>query len=160
MQTRDVQLVAVNIRSAYNVGVLFRSADALGVSKIWLAGYTPTPEHDSVQKTALGAEATVPWERVIDPIECLDRLRSDGIRIYGLELSESATDLADLVPSYPCAIVLGNEVEGLSAMQMEHCDKIVQIRQVGKKESLNVAVAGSIAMWVLAKDEHRGVVKL
>jgi 23S rRNA (guanosine2251-2'-O)-methyltransferase len=143
----QVHLVAVNIRSAYNIGVLFRTADAFGITKIWVTGYSPTPEHKSVKKTALGAGETVPWERVIDPIECLDRLRASGVHVYGLELANGAKDLATIKPQYPCAIVVGNEVEGLSKMQMEHCDEIVMLPQVGTKESLNVAVAGSIAMW-------------
>jgi tRNA G18 (ribose-2'-O)-methylase SpoU len=89
----------------------------------------------------------------VDPIECLDRLRASGIRVYGLELAEDASDLALIAPDGPCAIVVGNEVDGLSKMQMDHCDEIVMITQVGTKESLNVAVAGSIAMWQLTKGE-------
>lgn len=148
---KQVHLVAVNIRSAFNVGVLFRSADSFGVEKIWVTGYTPTPDHESVKKTALGAEETVAWERVVDPIECLDRLRASGVHVYALEIAEGAKDLADLDPKYPCAIVVGNEVEGLSRMQMEHCDEIVMLPQRGQKESLNVGVAGSIAMWHLKR---------
>jgi tRNA G18 (ribose-2'-O)-methylase SpoU len=145
--SKEVHLVAVNIRSAFNVGVLFRSADSFGVSKIWIAGYTPTPDHTSVKKTALGAELTVPWECVVDPIECLDRLRASGVHVYALEIADDAKDLASINPQYPCAIVVGNEVEGLSKMQMEHCDEVIMLPQVGQKESLNVGVAGSIAMW-------------
>jgi tRNA G18 (ribose-2'-O)-methylase SpoU len=148
-----VHLVAINVRSVLNVGSLFRTADAFGIEKIWITGYTPTPNHPRMKKTSLGAEATVPWERVVDPIECLDRLRASGIRVYGLELAEDASDLALIAPDGPCAIVVGNEVDGLSKMQMDHCDEIVMITQVGTKESLNVAVAGSIAMWQLTKGE-------
>jgi 23S rRNA (guanosine2251-2'-O)-methyltransferase len=146
---KEVHLVAVNIRSAFNVGVLFRTADSFGISKIWIAGYTPTSDHESVKKTALGAELTVPWERVVDPIECLDQLRASGVHVYALEIADHAHDLARIEPQYPCAIVVGNEVEGLSKMQMEHCDEVVMLPQVGQKESLNVGVAGSIAMWQL-----------
>lgn len=144
-----VDLVAVNIRSALNVGSLFRSADAFGINKIWLAGYSATPEHEQVKKTALGAEQNVEWERVVDPIKCLERLKGEGKRLIGLERTEGAVDLALYESEYPCAIVVGNEVEGLTKMQMERCDDIVAIVQRGKKESLNVAVAAGIGMWKL-----------
>lgn len=147
----QVHLVAINIRSAFNVGVLFRTADSFGITKIWITGYTPTPDHESVKKTALGAGESVPWEQVIDPIECLDRLRAEGIHVYALEIADTAKNLSEIEPKYPCAIVVGNEVEGLSKMQMEHCDEIIMLPQVGKKESLNVGVAGSIAMWRFMK---------
>lgn len=144
-----LDLVAINLRSAQNVGALFRTADALGVRKIWLAGYTPTPEHTMVKKTALGAETSVEWEHVTDPIECLLRLRRDGLRVVALETANGATDIADYTPSFPLALVLGNEVEGLTTMQLTRCDEVVSIRQHGRKESLNVAVAAGIAAWSL-----------
>lgn len=151
IKSPEVHLVAVNIRSAFNVGVLFRTADSFGITKIWVAGYTPTPDHESVKKTALGAEETVSWEQVIDPISCLDMLRASGVHVYALEIADDAKQLADLDPIYPCAIVVGNEVEGLSKMQMEHCHEVVMLPQRGQKESLNVGVAGSIAMWWLKR---------
>jgi 23S rRNA (guanosine2251-2'-O)-methyltransferase len=141
-----VDLVAVNIRSALNVGSLFRSADAFGINKVWLAGYSAAPDHVMVRKTALGAEKTVEWEKVADPIECLERLKAEGVRLIGLERTDGARDLASYAASFPCAIVVGNEVEGLSKMQMDCCDDIVEIVQTGTKESLNVAVAAGIAM--------------
>ena len=149
MKRHALDLVAVNLRSAQNVGALFRTADSLGANKIWLAGYTPTPEHPLVKKTALGAETTVPWEHVTDPIECLERLRRDGIRLVALETTGGATDLAEYAPVFPLALVLGNEVEGLTAMQLARCDETVSIRQHGKKESLNVTIAAAIAAWAV-----------
>ncbi len=152
MQPKELQIVAVNIRSAQNVGSLFRTADSLGVSKVWLAGYTPTPEHPLVKKTALGAEMTVPWESVPDPIECLERLERDRVRIVGLELADRAEDLADYEPTFPLALVLGNEVDGLTTMQLARCKDVISIRQQGIKESLNVGVAAGIAVWKLLND--------
>lgn len=146
---RQLDFVAVNIRSAQNVGSLFRTADSLGVRKIWLTGYTPTPKHPLVAKTALGAERTVAWEHATDPIACLERLRRESVRIVGLELDDRATDLAAYPPSFPCAVVLGNEVDGLTAMQLARCDDVISIPQHGAKESLNVSVAAGIAAWRL-----------
>lgn len=146
---RSLQLVAVNIRSAQNIGSLFRTADSLGVSKIWITGYSPTPEHVMVNKTALGAEEAVDWEQVTDPIECLERLKREGVRIVGLELTHGAVDLADYEPTFPMALVLGNEVEGLTTMQLARCDDVIAIAQRGIKESMNVGVAAGIAAWAL-----------
>jgi 23S rRNA (guanosine2251-2'-O)-methyltransferase len=149
MKKRELDIVAVNIRSAQNVGALFRTADSLGVHKLWLAGYTPTPEHKMVAKTALGAEASVPWESVTDPIECLERLKRDGVRIVGLEIADGAKALTSYQPQFPTALVLGNEVEGLTTMQLARCDDVVSIKQLGQKESLNVTIAAGIAAWAL-----------
>lgn len=146
---KELHLVAANIRSAYNVGALLRTADSLGVTKVWMAGYTPPGDHLSVTKTALGAEKTVAWEHVPDVIGCLERLRAQGVRIVGLELTEGAADLRTHRPTFPMALVLGNEVEGLSALQLKACDETVMIPQKGSKESLNVMVAAGIAAWVL-----------
>lgn len=146
---RRLDLVALNIRSAQNVGSLFRTADSLGVSKIWLTGYTPTPEHPLVKKTALGAEQSVEWEHVTDPIECLERLTHNGVHVVGLELTDGAVDLAGYEPSFPMALVLGNEVDGLTTMQLARCDKVISIHQRGIKESLNVGVAAGIAAWAI-----------
>lgn len=148
-ETPPLHYVAVNIRSAQNVGSLFRTADSLGVAKIWLAGYSPTPEHPMVKKTALGAETSVAWEHVTDPIECLERLRRHGVRLVALETTGGATDLAEYAPVFPMALVLGNEVEGLTTMQLARCDETVGIRQHGEKESLNVTIAAAIAAWAV-----------
>ena len=105
-----------------------------------------------VKKTALGAEGTVSWAHVMDPIECLEQLRRKGACIVGLELTDVSTDLADYHPRFPLALVLGNEVEGLTAMQLARCDDVISIRQQGKKESMNVGVAAGIAAWKLLND--------
>lgn len=143
-----VHLVAVNVRSALNVGSFFRTADSFGIEKVWLAGYTPTPDHLSVKKTALGAEASVPWESVPDAVGCLERLRSNGIKLIALECGVPGTvPLQDVKIDGPCAIVVGNEVDGLSKLQLEQCDIIAEIPQRGKKESLNVSVAAGVGLW-------------
>lgn len=108
-----------------------------------------------VAKTALGAEKTVAWEHVTDPIACLEQLRQAGYRIVGLELDERAVDLSAYQPTFPSALVLGNEVEGLTAMQLERCDDVVAIHQHGKKESLNVGVAAGIASWAILNHADR-----
>jgi 23S rRNA (guanosine2251-2'-O)-methyltransferase len=149
-----VHLVLVNVRSALNVGSMMRTADALGIEKVWLAGYTPSADHLSVKKTALGAEKTVPWEHIVDPIACLDRLKEEGFRRYALECGvDGAEPLGKTKVANPCAIVVGNEVEGLSKMQIARCDGILEIPMAGMKESLNVAVAAGIALWEVVSRE-------
>lgn len=143
----QIDVVAVNIRSALNVGALFRSADAFAINKIWLAGYSATPDHPEVKKTALGAEQTVSWESIADPIACIEQLKAEGVRVIGLERNQGAVALHEYKPQFPVAIVIGNEVEGLSDMVLKRCDDIVEITQYGSKESLNVMVAAGIAMW-------------
>ncbi len=149
-----VHLVLINVRSALNVGSMLRTADAFNIKKVWLTGYTPTPEHPTVKKTALGAELTVPWEHVVDPIACLDRLKKDGVHLYALECGVTgaiAINEAEIV--HPSAIIVGNEVEGLSKMQLSRCDGILEIPMLGAKESLNVAVAAGIALWEVVSHE-------
>jgi 23S rRNA (guanosine2251-2'-O)-methyltransferase len=149
-----VYVVAVNIRSAYNIGALFRTADALGVAKILLAGYCPTPAHPEVKKTALGAETTVAWEHYTDAMACLERLRHEGMRLVALEIGAGGTELSAYHPSFPTALVIGNEVGGLTSLQLDMCDDRVYIQQQGMKESLNVTIAAAIAMYVLRPPDH------
>ena len=137
-----------NIRSSYNVGSIFRSSDALGISKVYLGGYTPNPEKDrAVCKTALGAEQYVPWETVWHTHKLITRLAQQGVTIVALEQSRKSVDLKDYMPTFPMALLIGNEVKGLSSAMLAHADRIVEIPMSGKKESLNVSVAFGIAAY-------------
>ncbi|MDD5438529.1 MAG: TrmH family RNA methyltransferase [Patescibacteria group bacterium] len=143
----ELHIIAHNIRSTENVGAIFRTCDSLGISKLWLTGYTPTPEHPKVKKTALGAEASVAFEKTINVEELIAKLKEQGFRIVGLELDERARAL-DLYEAGPkVVLLLGNEVEGISPYLLEQCDDLVFIKQKGVKESLNVSVAAGIAMY-------------
>ncbi|MFA6407016.1 MAG: TrmH family RNA methyltransferase, partial [Patescibacteria group bacterium] len=138
----ELHLIAHNIRSTENVGSLFRICDSLGVSKLWLTGYTPGPEHVKVKKTALGAEKSVVFEQIINVEELLSKLKASGFSVVGLELDDRAKALDRYKPSKDkIALLLGNEVEGISPYLREQCDELVFIQQKGVKESLNVAVA-------------------
>lgn len=151
----SLHVVVHNVRSAYNVGSIFRSADSLGAEKVWIAGYSPTPDLPKVHKTALGAEGYVPWERVPEVEDAISRLRADGFRIVGLELDDRAADLFDYAVPERLALVVGNEVEGVPPSVRALCDDLVKIPQRGKKESLNVAVASAIAMYALERRLRR-----
>lgn len=149
-KTPQVQLIAHNIRSAENVGALFRTCDSIGVIKLWLTGYTPTPRHRKVAKTALGAETSVAWEFVADIIDVFTRLRNAEVRIVALEIANGAKNLVDYAPPSKIALLIGNEVEGLTPSLLALCDDIIAITQHGVKESLNVSVAAGIAThWLM-----------
>lgn len=147
--TRTLHLIANDIRSRENVGAMFRTCEFLGVKKLWLTGYTPAPPDPKLLKVSLGAEKTVAWEQVADVRVAMDRLKEEGFRLIGLELDESAKDLAEYRKPTRAALLLGNEVSGIPPTLMKACDDLVAIARKGKKESLNVAVAAGIACWSL-----------
>lgn len=149
--TSKEKLVVVchNIRSAFNIGSIFRTADAVGVNKIILGGYCPPATHPKVLKTALGAEKSVISESVKQTWRALDRLKKDGFKIAALELNPVAKNIFKYQPEFPMALVLGNEVRGLSEEIIERCDDIIEIPMRGAKESLNVSVAFGIAVYQL-----------
>lgn len=157
-------LILHNIRSVYNVGSIFRTADAAGVEKIILSGYSPTPldrfgrARPDLGKVALGAEKSVAWEYVKNPYNKVTKLRETGYEIIAIEqdarsqnLFEYAEWLAKLKKRKPLALMLGNEVRGISKPMLAKCDVILEIPMRGKKESLNVAVTAGIALFALVQ---------
>ena len=138
-------VVADNVRSAFNMGGIFRTADFFGAERIVLCGYSPTPENPQVAKTALGADASTPWERVADVRDAVDRLRAEGRRIYALETADGATDIARLAPVFPCAVLLGNERFGLDPDVVAMADEVLELRSHALKNSLNVVSAFAVA---------------
>lgn len=147
----ELILVLHNIRSALNVGVIFRTADAVGVEQIYLGGYTPTPEHEKVAKTALGAERTIPWEHISKTWRLLEQLKKEKYQIVALEQSKNSIDYRKFKPKFPLVLVVGNEVTGLSSQLLKYCDAVAEIPMRGNKESLNVAVATGIALYKLVE---------
>lgn len=150
-------LVLHNIRSVHNVGSIFRTADAAGVSQIILSGYTPTPldrfnnPRKDFAKVSLGAEKIVLWTQVKSLPITIKHLKDEGSVIVALEQDTRSTPLFDYTPPKKLALVLGNEVRGLSAQALKLCDAVVEIPMRGTKESLNVSVAAGIAMFALTR---------
>lgn len=148
-------LILHNIRSEENVGSMFRTADAFGVEKIFLTGYTPAPIDrfkrpvSKIAKTALGAEKSVPWEKGEIP-ELVQGLKKDGVRVVALEQDGRAVPLSDYKPPEKWALVVGNEVTGLDPETLALTDDVIEIPMLGAKESLNVAVAAGIALYAFA----------
>ncbi len=152
-------VVAHNIRSLFNVGSLFRTADAFSVSKIYLTGYTPTPElfkHKvKISKTALGAEEFVPWEHKISPVRLVKelKLKHPKIQVVALEnnIKGKTIKLNKFKPKFPLVLILGEEVGGVEKALLKLCDRVVEIPMFGQKESLNVSVAFGVAAYEISK---------
>lgn len=145
-----------NVRSAYNVGSVFRTADGAGIAKLYLSGYTPAP-HDrfgrpdkEIAKTALGAERFLPWEHAKSPMPLIRALKRAGWRIVGVEQDVRAGDYRDFRMSHPTLFIFGNEVRGLSPQLRAACDLLIEIPMQGKKESLNVSVAAGVVLFACA----------
>ncbi len=144
----DFYVILHNIRSCYNVGSVFRTSDAFRIDKIILGGYTPDPEKNkSIKKTALGADDFVTWEKVWQTHKIIKDLKGRGFKIVALEQAEKSKKLSNFKPKFPLALILGNEVKGLSEKILEKVDEVIEIPMGGEKESLNVSVAFGIAAW-------------
>ncbi len=140
-----------NVRSMYNVGAFFRTADGAGVERMFLSGITARPPHRAITKTALGAEERVAWTSIVDPRLQLAELRTSGFEIAAIETSDRATDVFDWQPQFPVCVLFGHEVEGLSTELLNACDTHIRIPMLGLKHSLNVASAGAIVMYELLR---------
>lgn len=157
----EIIVIAHNIRSTHNVGAIFRTSEGFGVTNIILSGYTPYPliprdtrlPHisrkltDQIHKTALGAETIVPFEYQETPD--LATLRQSGYTVVGLEQDDRSVMLADYQPPQKIALLLGEEVEGITDTMRDACDDLIEIPMLGKKESFNVSVATGIALYAL-----------
>jgi len=152
---REIVVLLHNIRSGHNVGSMFRTADAVGVSRIYCSGYTPLPvdqfnrPRKEIVKTALGAEETVPWTAVKNISMHIARLKKQGYTIVGLEQDKRAIDYRAVPQKGKMVLLVGNEVRGISPQLRNKCDILMEIPMCGKKESLNVSVATGIALYVL-----------
>lgn len=144
-------VICHNIRSTYNIGSIFRTADGSGVDKIFLCGYTPVPPRSDISKVALGAENFVPWEKCFQTWRIIDKLKKQGFQIAALEQNSRSVFYDEFKPCFPFALVLGSEVKGLPDSILKRCEKIIEISMRGKKESLNVSVAFGIAAFQIAK---------
>ncbi|MEK7615012.1 MAG: TrmH family RNA methyltransferase [Patescibacteria group bacterium] len=147
-------LIAHDIRSLHNVGAIFRSADAFGVEKIYLTGYTGHPPQKEIAKTALGSEHRVPWEENADLPDLLKKLQSKDFLIVALENNVDAIPIDTLKTTKPIVLLLGNETEGIAPEILSLCDEKVEIPMPGTKRSLNVSVATGIALFALASQKQ------
>ena len=151
IQPLPVAVLLENVRSLYNVGAFFRTADGVALRKLWLAGITGFPPQNMISKTALGAEDTVPWEHMWKTEEAIAGLREEGYEIAAIETNAHAVDLFDWQPRFPVCVLFGHETDGLTKGASALADTYVRIPMLGRKHSLNVASAGSIVMYELLR---------
>lgn len=165
MKSSKVAIIVHNVRSSHNVGSILRSADGLGATHVYLAGYTPYPSLDNdsrlphfrakidhqIQKTALGAQVTVAWSHELDTLKCIAKLKTEGYIVASLEQTPKAVDLSSFRPNGDIAIVVGNEVEGLGPDILKATTPHLHIPMRGSKESLNVSVAAALGLYHLLR---------
>ena len=146
-------LILEDIRSAYNVGAIFRTADATGVAKVFLIGYTPAPTdrfgrvQAEIEKTSLGASATMPWEQVATTKEIIERLQVDGVTVVAVEQDKRSVSIKGWKEPDLVAYIVGNEVEGVQPDSLDLVDVIVELPMLGQKESLNVSVTAGVVLY-------------
>ena len=146
-------VVLDNVRSLHNVGSVFRTSDAFRVECIMLCGITATPPSAEIHKTALGAEDVVDWKYYESTMDAVAELRSQGYKIYSIELCQGSIALQDFVtaPGERYAVVLGNEVKGVQQAVVDASEGAIEIPQFGTKHSLNVSVTAGMVIWEFAK---------
>ncbi len=145
--------VLENIRSAYNVGSVFRTADAFLLEAIYLTGYTCIPPHKEIKKTALGAEESIDWRHFTSATEAITALKEMGYKVYAVEQAVNSISLEKVAISNieKVAFIFGNEVTGVEQSTIEQCDGCVEIPQLGMKHSLNIATAAGVVLWEIIR---------
>jgi len=146
-------IVLENIRSAYNVGSVFRTADAFLVEAIYIIGYSAKPPHKEIKKTALGAEETVEWKYFKTTAEAIDELKSKNYKVFAVEQAMNSIPLqqVEFKNGEKSAVVFGNEVTGVEQSTIHLCDGCIEIPQLGMKHSLNIATAAGVVLWELVR---------
>ncbi len=154
---RPLYVVLDNIRSAYNVGSIFRTCDAAAAQMIYCCGITAHPPHHKLKKTSLGADFFVPWRHTDSALDAVRELQQQGVDVLALEVTERSENLFDVPVTAPAALVLGNEVEGVDPRVLDAADRVVAIPMAGFKNSLNVAVAAGIAVFEIVRRFRGGI---
>ena len=154
-RSKKTPVIAVleNIRSAYNVGSVFRTADAFLLESIYLIGYTAQPPHKEIKKTALGAEDTVEWHYFADTQSAIENLKKNGYKVYAVEQVTNSISLENLTidNDEKIAVIFGNEVSGVEQDNILRCDGCIEIPQLGMKHSLNIATAAGVVLWEIIR---------
>lgn len=149
-------IILDSIRSLNNVGSVFRTCDCLGIGKIYLCGITGKPPHRDIHKTSLGAENSIEWHYFESIALLLEQLKMEGFQLCALEQTDKSIDIREFDPiNKPIALIIGNEIEGVSNDAIALCDTVLEIPQFGTKHSFNVAVSAGIALWEIKKKMER-----
>ena len=147
-----ITIVLDNVRSALNVGSVFRTSDAFLIENIILCGITATPPNKEIRKAALGSTDSVNWKYIKNTTDAVKQLIKEGYYVVGIEQADKSTKLNEFeLPKKPIAIILGNEVNGVDQQAIDLCNEVIEIPQFGTKHSLNIAVTSGIVIWDLWK---------
>ena len=157
IQTLPVSILLDNVRSMYNVGSFFRTADGVALERLYLAGITGRPPKKEISKTALGADETVAWTPVDDAAALVQRLHGEGYEMAVIETSNHAVDLFDWEPRFPVCLIFGHEVDGVQPALLAACDTHVRLPMLGRKHSLNVATAGGVVLYELLRKYRKNL---
>jgi len=149
--------VLENVRSAYNVGSVFRTADAFLIEAIYITGYTAKPPHKEIKKTALGAEETVEWKHFPSAKEAVETLKQGGYKVFAIEQVENSISLEKFDAAGKIAVIFGNEVSGVEQSTIALCDGTIEIPQLGMKHSLNIATAAGVVLWEIVRTRIYGI---
>jgi tRNA G18 (ribose-2'-O)-methylase SpoU len=152
VKRNPIYVLCDNIRSIYNVGSIFRTSDAALIEKLYLTGYTPYPPRAEIEKVALGATGSVPWQYIKDPLAAIDELKNKSIKIASLEITDAGRIYYKISKTdFPVCLILGNELTGVSNELIKRSDFSLEIPQYGCKHSMNVAVAYGIAVFEMVR---------
>jgi tRNA G18 (ribose-2'-O)-methylase SpoU len=152
IERNPIYVIIDNVRSLYNVGSIFRTSDGALIKKLYLCGYTPYPPRPEIDKTALGATESVPFEYVKDPLDVIISLKAQGVKMVALEHTTKSLPYYELQKSnFPLCLIVGNEIKGVQERLLPYIDTAVEIPMYGIKQSLNVAVAYGIALYDLLR---------
>jgi 23S rRNA (guanosine2251-2'-O)-methyltransferase len=159
MDKYPINIVLEDIRSALNVGAIFRTCDAGNIEKLWLTGITPYPPHNRIPKTALGSIEYVNWEQTKDTEAILKNFKTQNKKVYSIEITDNSKDIFNTEIEFPAVFILGNEINGVSKSSMQLSDAVIHIPMYGRKESLNVATTCGIVIYeairrFLLKNDH------
>jgi tRNA G18 (ribose-2'-O)-methylase SpoU len=150
-QKIPVIVVLENVRSAYNVGSVFRTADAFLIEAVYLTGYTAKPPHKEIKKTALGAEETVRWKHFTNAGLAIEELKQHGYKVFAIEQVVNSISLEKTKVPDKTALIFGNEVGGIEQSTIALCDGSIEIPQLGMKHSLNIATAAGVVLWEIVR---------
>lgn len=148
-RAQNVVLILDNLRSVFNVGSIFRTAECLAIKELCLCGITPTPLQQKLHKTAMGTAQRVAWTHYEDTVVAIQKFRDAGFTIYALETAETATNIYDFEPRFPLALLIGNESLGINPALLPYCDLVIELPVLGWKNSLNVGTALAVSAYQL-----------
>ncbi len=147
--SKDLYIIAHNIRSLYNIGTIFRTSDAIGVKELFLTGYSGHPPRKEISKVALGAEESIEWKHYKSLNYLLKKLKKNKVKIIALETNKNSINYLKFKPKFPLVLIVGNEVRGLSSSILKNVDQTIFIPMNGIKESLNVGIAMGVAGYYI-----------